>query len=71
MVDVPVVQVQRSTLWQRAVEIPQLQIEQQHVEAPEIPDSESLEITQVRQVASTEMVEKVEMNVAMLTAGIE
>ena len=55
----------------RAVEIPQLQIEQQHVEAPEIQTSESLMSTHVRQVASTEMVERVEMNVAMLTAGIK
>ena len=55
----------------RAVEIPQMQIEQQHVEAPEIQTSESLKSAHVRQVASTEMVEKVEMNVAMLTAGIE
>ena len=37
----------------RAVEIPQLQIEQQHVEAPEIQTSESLKSAHVRQVAST------------------
>ena len=44
---------------------------QQHVGAPEIQTSESLKSTHARQVASTEMVEKVEIHVAMLTAGIE
>ena len=33
--------------------------------------SESLKSMHVRQVAPTEMVEKVEMNFAMLTAGVE
>ena len=44
------------------------------MQVPEIRTSESLKSTHVRQVAPTElqhMVEKVEMNVAMLTADIE
>ena len=55
----------------KAVEIPEFQIVQQHAEVPEIQTSESLKSTHVRQVAPTETVEKAEMNVAMLTTGIE
>ena len=45
------------------------QIVQQHVEVPETQTSESFK--SMRQVAPTDMVEKVEMNVAMLAAGVE
>ena len=73
MVDVPVAQVHRSTSWKSRLR-PQSQIVQQHVEVPEIQTSESLKSTHVRQVAPTElkrMVQKVEMDVAMLTADID
>ena len=73
MVDVPVVQVHRSTSW-KSRSRPQSQIVQQHVEVPEIQTSESLKSTGVRLVATTElkrMVEKVETDVALLTAHIE
>ena len=59
---------------EETTETTQLKIEQQKRRGCRNQDtqtSESLKSTRVRQVASTESVEKVEMNAARLTAGIE